>query len=418
MEDIIRDLKYWNDSLDSMTSRLIQESNRRRLRTKLTTNNVSTLENLVAAAAMLEHWDIERMASARTLIENISRNEQLELVEPQTRRLADGPTEHQFEMEQFTFQGNPFPSDINRATAFFKGEKVIIDWRCCEDNTWRLENPRAFRQRTEALTKILNSDLGPLNLSILHCLGYFDQSKLITGYAFRPPPSAGPDDKPITLHDAIRRTKSADDVPDLGDRFELAKALASTVYEIHNLGWVHKNVQPTNILFWPKKGASDEACVNKPYLMGFDISRPNRPGEVTEKPPFRAEDDVYRHPYYKDRNAVDFRLSFDIHSLGVVLWEIGLWGKIGTHRPRSSGNKDSPHPTDRDFIEKMIAEGEINRLKRMAGVRYRDAVAACFSKDLDALWKGTGIRDRESKLTTHLDMVRQQIVDVLARCSA
>ena len=420
MEQTIKELKSWNDSLDSMTEKLTRESSRRQLRSQFSTNDTQKLEQLVAAARFLEHWDIERMASARTLIESFKQEQVMESpIEVRAPSRTQLESKYAFQMKEFEFQGNPFPSDIVRATAWFKGERVIVDWRCCEDDTWRIDNPLAFRQRTESLTKILNSDLEPLNLSILHCLGYFDQNKHITGYAFKPPPGASEKDRHTTLQDALKNLSGFDDVPDVGDRFRLAKALASTLFEIHNLGWIHKNIQPVNILFWPKKGGKELPCVSKPYLMGFDISRPNQPGEMTEKPPFRLEDDIYRHPEYKDREATSFQPSFDVYSLGVVLWEIGLWRKLGGSRQRPSvGSKDLSQWPDRNLINNMIERGEINHLKRFAGTRYRDAVAACFNPDLDAIWKGEVNGDREQKLRRHLDIVRRDIVDVLASCNA
>ena len=42
----------------------------------------------------------------------------------------------------------------------------------------------------------------------------------------------------MTLHQLLTRHKQGSDIPDLGERFELAKALASTVFEIHNIGWM------------------------------------------------------------------------------------------------------------------------------------------------------------------------------------
>ena len=417
MEQTIKELKYWNDSLDCLTRQEIQESSRRELRTEFSTNDISQLKRIAAAAKFLEHEDIERMASARTLIEGF-KQQRSELVEVELAAKADKDQKYHFEMSEFAFQGNPFPSDINRAMATFKGEDVIVDWRCCEDDSWRLDNPGAFRQRTEALTKILNSDLRPLNLSVLPCLGYFDQSKYITGYAFRLPVGASRSDKPVTLADALK-IENSDDVPDLGDRFELAKALASTVFEIHNLGWVHKNIQPANILFWPTKGRESEPCVSRPYLMGFDISRPNQPGEITEKPPFRPEDDIYRHPEYKDREALSFQPSFDIYSLGVVLWEIGQWKKLGPSRMRPSiGTREHAKQPDPYAIKKAIAQGGINQLRRYIGSRYRDAVNACFNPELDVIWKRHSGEDREQQLRTHLNLVRREVVDVLSSCKA
>ena len=76
-------------------------------------------------------------------------------------------------------------------------------------------------------------------------------------------------------------------------RFSL---LFSIVFEIYNLGWLYKNIQPKNILFWPKPNSTATINISKPYLMGFDISRLNQPGEFTEKPLSCPGDKLCRHP--------------------------------------------------------------------------------------------------------------------------
>jgi len=182
------------------------------------------------------------------------------------------------------------------------------------------------------LTKILNTDPRPLGISILHCVGYLDRNINVTGYAFRLPRDAEPGKTPVTLHQVLTRSKSAKDIPDLGECFDLAKALVSTLFEIHNIGWMHKNIQPKNVIFWPKPNTRDEPDLRKPYLMGFDISRPYQPGEVSEKPLSRPEDDVYRHPKYKGSHSRSFRPSFDMYSLGVILYEIGLWRNVAQQK--------------------------------------------------------------------------------------
>lgn len=249
MEALVKELCYWNDSLDKMTSRLEQESARRRLRVKFSTGNVDQLQDLQAAAALLQHRDLENMASARTVIEksyNIENSpKQPDGVKAQPDSTApDGGTDFRLEMNQLNWQGLPFMTDQSRAMATYRGEGIIVDWRLCRDDTWRRQNPKAFRQRTENLTRVLNSDLRALNVAVLHCIGYLDQSSTVTGYAFKVPPDVTAGQKPITLHQLLTNPNMRpSDVPDLGDRFELAKVLATTVFEILNIGWLHKNIR-------------------------------------------------------------------------------------------------------------------------------------------------------------------------------
>ncbi|KAL8997008.1 MAG: hypothetical protein Q9169_003598 [Polycauliona sp. 2 TL-2023] len=247
MQELVKELCYWNDSLNEMISNLEQASARRRLRVRFSTGDVDELQQLQAAAALLQHRDLEEMASARTVIEKGYWKEEASMSQPGA---APAPldatfqgTDFRLEMNQLDWQGLPFMTDQMRALATYKGESIIVDWRLCRDDTWRRENPKAFRQRTENLTKVLNSNLKALNVGVLHCIGYLDQSSTVTGYAFKAPPGTTPGRKPTTLHQLLTNVSKSSDVPDLGDRFELAKALVSTVFEILNLGWLHKNIR-------------------------------------------------------------------------------------------------------------------------------------------------------------------------------
>ena len=433
MKDLVMQLSHWNNGLDQLTSRLDQDSSRRRLRTFFSTSNTTQLRHLEAAADLLEHRDIQLMAAARIIIEQGYRSEQPDCP-PELENLylgSDGNcvgttplSGYRLEMDQLVWQEKPYATDQIRAMARFGEESVIVDWRCCQDDSWRRSHPRAFRRRTENLTRILNSDLKPLNLSILHCVGYLDQSHNVTGYAFRLPRGSQPGQKPFTLYDLLKRIERPNqpkDIPDLGERFELAKALVTTVFNIHNIGWVHKNIQPKNILFWPKPDARNEPDLSKPYLMGFDISRPNQPGEVSEKPLSHFEDDLYRHPHYKGMYARSFQPSFDIYSLGVMLYEIGMWRNIAFQKPSKSNNPRRPslptYNSDPLLVENMVEQGTIMAMKQYTGARYRDAVRSCLSREFDNLWeKEAG--DAQRQLQVHLEQFQNLVVDKLAVCNA
>lgn len=267
------------------------------------------------------------------------------------------------------------------------------------------------------MTKILNSDLKPLNLAILHCVGYLNQNRNVTGYAFQLPPQAQPN-KHRTLYELLSNVYQPADVPDLGERFELGKALISTIFEIHNIGWMHKNIQAKNILFWPKTDGSNQYDVSKPYLVGFDISRPNQEGEFSEKPDPHPEEEHYRHLDYKSPNPKSFQPSFDMYSLGVILFEIGLWKKIATPPENRSGRPPLPsYHSDPQLIENKVKKGKIDELKMYMGARYRDAVMACLRRSFDAPWKREGL-DQLHRQQEYLKLVQDLVVDPFANCKA
>lgn len=433
LKDLVMQLSYWNNGLDQLTSRLDQDSSRRRLRTFFSTSDTTQLRHLEAAADLLEHRDIQLMAAARIVIGQGDISEQSDcspelansppLSEGQCIRTSPA-SGYKLEMDQLKWKEKPYATDQVRAMARYGEESVIVDWRCCQDDSWRRTHPKAFRRRTENLTRILNSDLKPLSLSILHCVGYLDQSRHVTGYAFRLPSDAQPGQEPFTLYDLLKRVERPNqpkDIPDLGERFELAKALVTTIFNIHNIGWVHKNIQPKNILFWPKSDAKTEPDLTRPYLMGFDISRPNQPGEVSEKPLSHFEDDLYRHPHYKGMYARSFQPAFDIYSLGVILYEIGMWRNIAFQGSSKSNNPRRPslptHNSDPQLVERMVEQGSIMAMKQYTGARYRDAVRSCLSRDFDNIWE-MGAGDQQRQLRAYLEDFRVKIVDKLAVCNA
>lgn len=420
VERLVRSLCYYNDSLDKMASKFEQESSRRRLRAQLHTQNLEQLHLLRQAAAILSHRDIETMASLRSIIED---GYTIEHSRPSEQGDGGGPgsSEYRLEYNQLDFHGIPFSADQSRTIATFQHQTVLLDWRSCRDGTWRRENPTAFQQRTENLAKILNGDLRSLNLSVLHCDGYLNQNSTVIGYAFRLPPEANGHQKPLTLHQCLSNVTKPLDIPDLGERFEIAKALVSTIFEFHNMGWMHKNIQSKNILLWPKPGNPHEPNLSKPYLVGFDVSRPNQSGEISEKPFSNHEDDIYRHQQYRGPHSNSFQPPFDIYSLGIVLFEIGMWATIGsqgsTHLRRGSRPNLQPRAlsfTDPAFME-TVMKGPVLDLKRYMGTRYRDAVISCLDGTFDRVWEQS---EGEKRMQLYQEEVQNKLVDVIAACFA
>jgi hypothetical protein len=73
--------------------------------------------------------------------------------------------------------------------------------------------------------------------------------------------------------------------------------------------------------------------LSRPYLSGFDYSRPAQNQDMAEKPPENPAHDLYRHPLAHGNardsaNSGGFKKQYDIYSLGVVLVEIWYWKPI------------------------------------------------------------------------------------------
>ena len=404
IERLMQTLCYWNNSLDSLTPTLERESLRRRLRAHFSNINIAELPNLEAAAAFLKHQDIERMAKARSVIKQ------------------EQSLEYRLEAKDFEWQEDPFQPDRPRTMATLRAESVLVDWQYCLDDRWNPEYRAKSRRRTQNLITILNTGLRPPNLSVLHCMGYLERSHSHTiGYAFRLPPGAEPGQNPITLHHLLCNTRKPDDVPDLGKRFQLAKALVSTVFETHTLGWLHKNIRPKNILFWPKPNSKAKIDISKPYLIGFDIPIPDQPDRFLWPSP-HSGDDHYRHPLYRGTKRHSFQPSFDMYSLGVVLFQIGVWRcetVASQAAPGISGYKPSLtfHKSTSEYIDTLLENGTVGQLERCMGKKYRDAVIACLARGFDDIWEEQE-GDREKQLHTYLEQVQNNVVDAIGVCSA
>ena len=419
IERLLQTLCYWNDSLDGLTPLLQRESSRRQLRAHFSTNNIAELRNLEAAAALLKHQDVERMANIRSFIEQENYGlDRSQLTSPDSLP-STSSTEYRLEADDFEWQKVQYQTDQPRAMANLRGDSVIVDWQKCLDDSWRREHPATFRRRTQNVIRILNTGLRPVSPVILHCVGYLERESNITGYAFRIPPGAEPGQMPVTLHDLLCSTSDSGAIPDVGERHQLAEALISTVYEIQNLGWSHKNIQPKSVLFWLISNAKID--ISKPYLIGFDISIPNQPGEFSEKPLSHPGDDIYRHPLYKDKGAElkSFQPSFDMYSLGVVLYEIGLWRNIKGAFQSAPGTSKLPltptHDSDSLYTCTKAKNGSLDELRRLMGKKYRDAVMVCLQRDFFDIWEEEG--GKENLLHTFLEQMQNKVVDPLQRIS-
>ena len=176
---------------------------------------------------------------------------------------------------------------------------------------------RLISARVNNLASVLAaSSPKPTDLRVLDCLGYVEDDEHRDprfGYLFRLPEDAR-HSPPRSLFSLLARGPDAL-LPDLGDRFELARALAASVIRFHDCGWVHSELDFLNIVFFqhtqpptpptvapPPSNPSDTSSaatttfaplppnhpispshltITRPYLLGFIYARPSDHSEVT-----------------------------------------------------------------------------------------------------------------------------------------
>ncbi|EGX44862.1 hypothetical protein AOL_s00176g33 [Orbilia oligospora ATCC 24927] len=218
----------------------------------------------------------------------------------------------------------------------------------------------------------------------------------------------------------------------LSDRYFIAWALASTLYNIHASGWVHKDIWSRAILVFRAANAPLSSQRIIPYLLGWSVSRPQTeeyrdvskrqipnhknkddlednpdadgeiengsdsdPGSDEESESSRAqvfdlEHELYRHPERYYGKTATYENKHDIYSLGVVLLEIGLWSTISIEMStaidtaRKSSSAPPTHIMER-LQEQIRLKSEDQRLANQMGPGYAEIVRRCLTGSFDCL---------------------------------
>ncbi|KAJ3537211.1 hypothetical protein NM208_g6414 [Fusarium decemcellulare] len=247
---------------------------------------------------------------------------------------------------------------------------VIIEWKRY-DLTWKGKKGIRLRGRIQNIARLLHASSKPEELLTLNCLGVFeDHERSRYGLVFECPLETGGKAKMLSLKSLLERP-TPETLPTLGDRYRLAYALTLSLAILHASGWLHKSIRSHNIMF-PMKG--ERPIWSRPYLVGFDFSRPDSSDETTEKPEHSVRFNIYRHPSAQGIPGESFRKGFDIYSLGVVLVEVGLW------RLAWSLRRDDENPA---MFQKVVIGKVKDRLAHFMGTEYQEATLSCLNGDLE-----------------------------------
>ncbi|KAI0020908.1 protein kinase-like domain-containing protein [Xylariomycetidae sp. FL0641] len=250
--------------------------------------------------------------------------------------------------------------------------------------SWYKEPERAdFREigekvfnRVQKLAALLQQIERVEEFRSLRCLGAFHSTSTkdkYLGLVFEVPDQH---EHLVRLQRLLTRESSS--TPDLDDIYRLADALASSVHCVHAAGWLHKDINPLNIVFSHHSQTSwHDIQYASPRLIGFDHSRQDLIDEFSEGPSdsMRTE---YQHPAYR-KGGVRYKKSHDIYSLGLVLLNIGLWRTLeNTKRAKKWSLEDSPETLTERYIE--LCDRSV---KKAMGRKFSDAVKHCLRPSLD-----------------------------------
>lgn len=225
----------------------------------------------------------------------------------------------------------------HRTEALHKGTPVWIEWKVPEV-TGSVQhddgvNPK-IHARVKKLAALLSKNNRTVKFRAPFCRGYFiDEEEGRFGLVFEKPGSVSAETVPKSLHALIK--DSSVEVPSLTDRITLMKLVSETVERLHAVDWLHKGLRSANILLFPDPRKGGEINYADPFISGFDYSRPASNEDLTERPRDNPSADIYRHPSVQHKgNREDasgresYKKSFDLYSLGIVLFEIANWKTI------------------------------------------------------------------------------------------
>ena len=261
--------------------------------------------------------------------------------------------------------GSGIPNQIHR-------RKVIVEYMLYSP-AWNAQSEEEKVLKVIAFTELLHSPK-PTSFHVLDCIGVIPPTPRSAhdgfGFVYALPDRLQECSNPRsrTLLQTMQQHK--DQTPLLEDKFKIARCLASSIFELHSAGWLHKNLSSSSIVFFDHHIRNDPTSFKaEPYLLEFNYSRPD--GEIW----FSSVDvrirTPYQHPAYDpDKNR--FEKIYDYYSVGVILLEIGFWEPISTFESRHKNQ------TEEDF-QNLLVQRYAPKLGPKMGSLYRDVVVACLS---------------------------------------
>jgi hypothetical protein len=306
------------------------------------------------------------------------------------------------------------PDDEKRALArwFPKNEIVLIEFKpYLDDNDIKSEE---IEDNILKLGRLLSRPVAPDQFRTMHCFGLFRHSDCLA-FVYELPKHLITTTEPLTEtewhlrkpHLLSTSLKRVDPLP-LGMRFDMARDLLKSVILLHASGWLHKNIRPDSVIFFPGNRQPPVRTwidFTKVHLMGYGYSRPYAAGapgygiygdvdDIQTRKSIKL--DMYQHPDKRADSATRYLHANDLYSLGLVFLEIGLW------QPLQNLVKDKGDTRD------AILQEPLYRLKGHCGNIYADVVKKC-------LMMSRAVSDEETEEQS--DQVLRMYLE-LGRCCA
>ncbi|KAI1302921.1 hypothetical protein F5Y03DRAFT_360363 [Xylaria venustula] len=446
---MLDDITAVNNCLNTFLSESSRATIRRRVQADLLQNN--QLETLSVKDGLPNFTEIERLAKIKEEVQTEKLIEDKESYEPSGNAGDKAPNiflARPGVFEITAFSGGPLSLGPPRSVSSLTGRPVIIEWTHCRTN---INLDHIYRRGN--ILQLLNDSNMFRKFNTLPSRGVVIDSKNDRiGLVFQIPSALQGPIQEKTLLDLIDSTPYP-----VGQRFLLARALSVAVHNLQLVGWLHKSIRCDNIIFFdnsqPRKleNSNDRMEVNGPvnnkhgllefsmpnrlprdqvqtalklpdlYLLGWNLSRPDAPGESSQSIPTKeyqfkqVMSKLSSHPDLlaegDDKRIPRFRLEYDIYSFGLVLLQIGLWRSLTFIRDRERYASD-------DEFHRLITGVYCDRLLSSMGEIYWRATKRCLDNDFNVVEtesSSTGAQSYHAKLSTAFE---KEVVSKLEGCHA
>lgn len=261
------------------------------------------------------------------------------------------------------------------------------------------ETGKQFRDRVESIAVLMhNSDKMRIPRT-LRCHGYLHApARRAFGVVYDFPVDLSKNVEVMTLNQILHSRGNTR--PMLEERAKLGHIIAQTIYQFHSVGWLHRNLNPTNVAFFPAQVTPKTVWATQPFVIGFSSSRQNEDSAATLGPSNLLD---YHHPAYLQEKG-RFCEEYDYYSVGMMLLEIGHWAPLS----RIIEDKKFSGLKPQDFRD-MILKYRVPQISITMGSRYLNVVRRCLTSDFGAL----DIVDAKVRNSTLRENFKREILDVL-----
>jgi hypothetical protein len=250
-------------------------------------------------------------------------------------------------------------------------KSVWIEWRYLPDKM-DSETQQTVRRQQQTLSAFLSS-FPDKSFRVPPHIGYmnykeagFNTTWTWIGLVFEVPTGFSAK-APETLRNIIRTSRE----PPLGQKFELAAALAQSLSIFHSANWLHKGFRSDNILFFDGDATAHEQYPNiaNPFITGFDVARQVNHVSTQQQPSGEGEYAYYNHPNVRHGASK----AYDWYSFGVILLELAHWELMPDKM------RDIPI-NQRHTLNQIssILVGSLQYLPAITGSLFADVTALCL----------------------------------------